>query len=435
MDFNQVIKKFDEIYERVSLEELRNLWIKDAKKVNVYVHSPFCESICKYCLYKGIKIPSQSVYDKYYFDYLPKSVNNFIDILEKKFIKLYFFGGGTPSLMTPEVMKHTFDLFPNFKENKFKIFEAHPSSLTEKQINILSDYNFGFVILGIQSFNSEVIKKQNRITYSYEKVKELVELIKSNCLKVSLDIICYVDGYEEKNLKDFENDLLLSLSLDPDEISLYTMSELNNDANYKCCQKEFTEKYLNVILKNFDKLKEYQIANFEEKEINLNNLYHDKIHCKTVKLYKKNIPVEEYYRFNSMVVEPCIAKNQKNTSVMGFGSLLNMSKNTYSVINDSEYEYIEVNNSWNQLYYKTYDKVDFFKECEMFLEKIKLLGEPPQNIIFNFTNKNSVNDKGTIFQKIKSLDFNISWDYLTKESREYLDRFKKLFSDWKWWDY
>ena len=197
MGYEKAIETYKRLHEKISLEEVLSYW-RDAGDIdmNVYVHSPFCASICKFCHYKGIKFsPEQDIqlYDKFYKDYLPNTIKPFLPILKNKTIGNYFFGGGTPSLMKPETMQEIFSLFPGFKDVTSKTFEVHPAIWSDEQLDVLAEYNFNCIIVGVQSFDENVLKRQNRIHASVERIAQLSEKVKNRGMYVAGDVIYHMD--------------------------------------------------------------------------------------------------------------------------------------------------------------------------------------------------------------------------------------------------
>ena len=161
-DYLRVIEKYEELHRRVTAQELVESWDLNDRNLNVYVHSPFCSTLCRFCYYKGVdfdRTRDADLYTRFYDDYLRKAVTPFVPVIEQNTLGNYFFGGGTPSLMTPETMANVFDLFPGFRSVKSKTFEIHPAVYCDEQLDVLAEYGFNCCIIGIQSFGQSA---QNR---------------------------------------------------------------------------------------------------------------------------------------------------------------------------------------------------------------------------------------------------------------------------------
>ena len=153
------VKKIKEM----SADEILAAWSKTTFPTGVYIHSPFCKEQCSYCTFKGSMF-EKNAFQRYYSEYLPHMIKFYEPVLSSGLIRNYFWGGGTPSLMTPEIMRNIFDLIPNFKECPRKLMEFHMADnrFHKEQLDVISEYNFNTVVACVQSFDGEVVKQQKR---------------------------------------------------------------------------------------------------------------------------------------------------------------------------------------------------------------------------------------------------------------------------------
>ena len=190
MSYQKAIDTYNEIYRKVDVSTILDKWAADRGKLHVYVHSPFCASICKFCYYKGVQFSfeeNSDIYEQFYSVYLPKSVAPFLPMLKSRKIGNYFFGGGTPSLMKPATMQSVFALFPGFQEVRSKTFEIHPAVWSEEQLDILAENNFNCCIIGIQSFDEQVLERQSRIHAPFEKILALANAIRARGMYLAVE--------------------------------------------------------------------------------------------------------------------------------------------------------------------------------------------------------------------------------------------------------
>ena len=154
----------------IGLEQAKEIWKQNLNSeymFQLYIHSPFCKTLCKFCAYQG-KLLTQAAYDTYYGKYLPGLINSFSDVISSREVDAIYFGGGTPSLMGSADMEAIFEMIPSFKEVSNKYFEIHPAFFDTKKMQMLKDYNFQTVTLGIQTFNEDEIKRMNRYEQNYD---------------------------------------------------------------------------------------------------------------------------------------------------------------------------------------------------------------------------------------------------------------------------
>ena len=127
--------------KEISKEEILTAWNNTNHKTGVYIHSPFCKEQCSYSTFKGTMF-EKSAFHRYYSEYLPNQIKFYEPVLSSDIIRNYFWGGGTPTLMSAEIMRNIFDLIPNFKECKRKLMEFHMCDWTKGQLDVLKEYNF-----------------------------------------------------------------------------------------------------------------------------------------------------------------------------------------------------------------------------------------------------------------------------------------------------
>lgn len=198
---------------QMSFNDIENLWInkcwKEGETFNLYIDNPYCVQQCKFCVHFGAKTAIGSpAYKDYYEGVLPGQIFKHLNILKSHKIDSVYFGGGSPSIMTKETMVTIFNLIPEFAKIKYKHFEAHPLFITKDKVDILKDYGFKYVSLGIQTFNPQINKINNRTPINIDKLKDIVNYIQSNGMYVNCDLLAYIyDNNGYANISVFKEDL------------------------------------------------------------------------------------------------------------------------------------------------------------------------------------------------------------------------------------
>lgn len=190
------------------------------EEMNVYVHTPFCLCKCKYCLYTG-KVGISDVEEKYFTMTLEKSLDRFKDMLSKRKVKTLYFGGGTPNAYSPETLKRVFNKAYSICQPECAILEINPAFMTEEQLKDIVTWGITLITFGVQSFDERVLRKQTRAFMDEEKIKKFVEICHEAGVKVSMDIMCYIDTYTNKDIKLFEKDMEKAMAMDADFITAY----------------------------------------------------------------------------------------------------------------------------------------------------------------------------------------------------------------------
>jgi len=141
--------------------------------ISIYIHLPFCESLCTYCgcntritKNHGVELP--------YLKALLKEWNMYCETFgEKPVIKEIHLGGGTPTFFKPENLKYLIGKLlagvTIHPQAEFS-FEAHPGNTTVDHLQTLFDLGFRRLSLGIQDFDPKVQLIINRIQ-SVEQVR------------------------------------------------------------------------------------------------------------------------------------------------------------------------------------------------------------------------------------------------------------------------
>lgn len=176
---------------------------ENTQNISFYIHIPFCSNLCYYCGCNTI-ISRNKTKLKTYVESLKKEIFLLKKYMnpERKVSQIHW-GGGTPNYLSKELVKDLMQVFDEnfeFIENPEIAMECHPAHLTFEYVDALAENKFNRISLGIQDFNSEVLKAVNR-EESKLPVKDLVNYIKAKNISVNLDFIYGLPFQEEENFK------------------------------------------------------------------------------------------------------------------------------------------------------------------------------------------------------------------------------------------
>ena len=137
------------------------------QSVGVYVHLPWCIHKCPYCDFNSHEASQEKVrlLEEEYVDTLIEEFNFYQDLIKERIITSIFFGGGTPSLISPIL----FEKFINAIQKNFDLsqteitLEANPGTIDIKYFQSYADLGINRVSLGIQSFNENHLQSLERI--------------------------------------------------------------------------------------------------------------------------------------------------------------------------------------------------------------------------------------------------------------------------------
>jgi coproporphyrinogen III oxidase-like Fe-S oxidoreductase len=215
--------------EVVTQEEIEEGWdatvarIKEGtapRQLGLYVHIPFCASACTYC-FCGKTDDFDRAGMATYLDHLRAEALGHADRFEGVPFTSVYFGGGTPSLLTPPAMRQMFDvLYSSFRvpAGTQIIYEGNPDSLSEQKIAVLAEQGrVSRLTIGVQTLDDAVQTRVNRFNKP-EQVAQAVRAARdSGIAHINCDLMA---GLPEQTLASFQKDLLFLLSLEPDSVHL-----------------------------------------------------------------------------------------------------------------------------------------------------------------------------------------------------------------------
>jgi oxygen-independent coproporphyrinogen-3 oxidase len=145
--------------------------------ISLYIHLPFCESLCTFCACHK-RITKRHSVEQPYIETLLKEWALYIDLLpEKPRIREIHLGGGTPTFFSAHNLEHLItgildpaNLAPNYSFS----FEGHPGNTGKEHLESLYDLGFRRVSYGVQDYDPLVQRTINRIQ-PFEQVKKAVE--------------------------------------------------------------------------------------------------------------------------------------------------------------------------------------------------------------------------------------------------------------------
>ncbi|MBL4669309.1 MAG: oxygen-independent coproporphyrinogen III oxidase [Flavobacteriales bacterium] len=213
-----------------------NEWVNSTKKafnesnnsegISIYIHLPFCESLCTFCgCHK--RITKQHGVEEPYIDTVLKEWALYCDLFsEKPRIKEIHLGGGTPTFFSPENIKKLIDGITAKAEKcegfEFS-FEAHPNNTTKEHLQTFYDLGFRRNSFGVQDYDPKVQKTINRIQ-SFETVKQVTDWSREiGYTSISQDLIFGLPHQTKESIIDTINK---TKTLKPDRIAFYSYAHV-----------------------------------------------------------------------------------------------------------------------------------------------------------------------------------------------------------------
>jgi len=218
--------------QKFSLKKYKETLIYSFKESNqeqgisLYIHLPFCESLCTFCgcnkritKNHGVEIP--------YIESVLKEWKLYLDLLdEKPIIKELHLGGGTPTFFSAENLELLLNGIFRYAikaENAEFSFEGHPNNTNRQHLATLSSFGFKRLSYGVQDYNEKVQKSIHRIQ-SFEQVKNAtISARELGYESVGHDIIFGLPFQEEMHIVET---LSKTIELMPDRIAFYSYAHV-----------------------------------------------------------------------------------------------------------------------------------------------------------------------------------------------------------------
>ena len=218
--------------EGIALEDWKSTTIKsfeesnDLEGISLYVHLPFCESLCTFCACHK-KITTQHGVEQPYIDTVLKEWDLYCNLFqERPKIKEIHLGGGTPTFFSSKNLSKLIDgIFK--RADKFHGFEfsyeGHPNHTSKEQLQTLYDLGSRRNSFGIQDYDPKVQRAIHRVQ-SFEQVKKVHNLSREiGYESISHDLIFGLPFQTEESIR---NTIRQTVDLKPDRIAYYSYAHV-----------------------------------------------------------------------------------------------------------------------------------------------------------------------------------------------------------------
>ncbi len=194
--------------------------------ISLYVHLPFCESMCTFCgCHK--RITKRHEVELPYIRAVLKEWKLYRELLgTRPLIREIHLGGGTPTFFSPEHLQQLVEgilRFATVSENANFSFEGHPNNTTKAHLQTLYQLGFRKVCYGVQDYNQKVQKAIHRVQ-AFENVQKVTQWARDiGYTSVGHDIIY---GLPFQTLEDIRNTISATNQLTPDRIAFYSYAHV-----------------------------------------------------------------------------------------------------------------------------------------------------------------------------------------------------------------
>ncbi|BDU52589.1 oxygen-independent coproporphyrinogen III oxidase [Limnohabitans sp. INBF002] len=223
---DRFVEAFGEADYLQALEQRRDGVGAKAYPLSLYVHIPFCESLCYYCACNKI-ITKHHERGAEYLRYLEREVDlNIAHLGQGQVVSQLHLGGGSPTFLSDDelaqlmsMLRRNFQFAPG---GEYSV-EIDPRTVTRERLAALAEQGFNRLSFGVQDFEPAVQKAVHRIQPA-EQVFDLVAASRELGFEsVNVDLIY---GLPMQTPETFERTLGLVVKLRPDRIALYAYAHL-----------------------------------------------------------------------------------------------------------------------------------------------------------------------------------------------------------------
>lgn len=193
------------------------------RNLGLYIHIPFCSSICSFCPYCKI-LYKKDLYNSY-ISALIKEIHLVGSATQKgtkqaakKTVTSLYFGGGTPALAADRIEEIITAVKEHYKINEGIGIELHPDNVTIPVLNTLKQAGITKLSIGIQSFSSKYQKILGRKPVSVQEMAKALQTVSFET--VSMDFIFALPG---QTFNDLKSDIDLAFANGANHIAVYPL--------------------------------------------------------------------------------------------------------------------------------------------------------------------------------------------------------------------
>ena len=220
--------QFSDKFTAADYREFARLSNETKRPLSLYLHIPFCNTLCYYCGCNKVVTRNQSRVATYL-----RNLHREIEMQAELYattrqVEQLHFGGGTPTYLDELQMTELMDkLATSFQfapaaEREFSI-EVDPRTVSNASLGSLADFGFNRLSLGVQDFDAAVQKAVNRVQ-SESEVAGLLSTARENRFKsISFDLIY---GLPLQTKQSFARTLRSVIEMRPDRLAVYNYAHL-----------------------------------------------------------------------------------------------------------------------------------------------------------------------------------------------------------------
>jgi oxygen-independent coproporphyrinogen-3 oxidase len=187
----------------------------------LYLHWPFCQSKCPYCDFNSHV--AATIDQTRWRDAYLREIKRLGAETPGRVLQTVFFGGGTPSLMEPQVVADVLDAvratWPMVNDPEITL-EANPGSVEAGRFRSFRDAGVNRISMGVQALNDDDLRRLGRL-HSVAEARAAFDIARSTFDRVSFDLIY---ARQDQTLAAWRAELTKALSMAVDHLSMYQLT-------------------------------------------------------------------------------------------------------------------------------------------------------------------------------------------------------------------
>ena len=200
----------------------------DTRALSLYLHVPFCSTICFYCACNKINTANIKRADAYVQRLTREMAMQGNLVNGPHTVEQLHFGGGTPTFLNDAQFSQVFEALNTCfrlgsgEQHDFSV-EIDPRNIATSRIEHLAGLGINRLSIGVQDFDPAVQQAVNRIQ-SFEETRDVIDAARANDIRsINVDLI---NGLPKQTPERFRRTLEQVIALQPDRLSLYSYAHL-----------------------------------------------------------------------------------------------------------------------------------------------------------------------------------------------------------------
>ena len=208
-------RKFLKLSETIDEAVIAGAGTGGGEGVSLYIHIPFCRTLCPFCCFNRYLFKEDEA--RRYFKNLRKELDLYI---QKGFrFSNFYFGGGTPTILMDELTSFIDYLKENFAVKQISL-ETTPREINRETITLLKAAGINRLSIGVQSFDSGVLKSMGRPFSAEDDLRERLLMAQGEFDTLNVDLVFNFPG---QSVTQFETDVTAFKDLGIDQATFYPL--------------------------------------------------------------------------------------------------------------------------------------------------------------------------------------------------------------------